>query len=267
MLEGREKEVLTYAARLRGRAMTNLAAMTDRLIEVTGLDATDLRLRARYMREAGLQPAAPKGGRPGRKPKPQIEAIHAVILMLGSLAGGPQLRAPEAVRTLWARPLSYQKITRRDPDDGTTEEGLYSPYQDRKHLTFGGALLILMEEATKAIGPAQKLKFQSSDFAGIAVTQGDLQGQIHYVHRLEFFTSSSEQHSFAPNRRAPVTIISSVDPVLFLELGEVVAEARREAIRLGITIPTRDAWRALGIEPPPDASPALGAIQSSPRTS
>jgi hypothetical protein len=173
--------------------------------------------------------------------------------MLGSLAGGAQLRVPEAVRTLWARPLSCQRITQREPG-GPTEEGLYAPFHDRKHLTFGGALLILMEEATTAIRPAQQLKFQSSAFLGIGIVQGVLQGHIRYVDRLEFFANPDEQHLFVPNRRAPATVTSSVNSTLFLELGGVVAEARLETARLGTTIPTQDAWRALGIEPPPEAS-------------
>src|SRR5690242_20531461 len=122
-------------------SMTNLMALTDRLIEATGLDGADVRLRARYLREAGLLPNAPRGSR-SRSSAPQIEALHATLLLLGCLAAGPQLRAPEAVRALWALPMAAQSGLLQRHDQTVEQRPAYAT--QGMGLSFGQVLLSFM---------------------------------------------------------------------------------------------------------------------------
>lgn len=233
--------------------MTNVMALTDRLIEASGLDAADVRLRARYLREAGLLPNAPKGGRPGRKAPPQIETVHAVILLLGCLATGPQMRTPEAVKALWALPMAAQAGILKHHDQ-TVEQG---PAHANKGmgLSFGQVLLSF---TGLAASPDQDPKLFMAAFEQVVVVPSRPQGRIHYPDRAEYFISPGEP-SFS-RYRAPVETMTIAPPFIFLELAEIVIESRRQAAQLGIAIPWQEAWRALGFEPPREMFPQMPLV-------
>jgi hypothetical protein len=227
--------------------MANVTVLTDRLIEASGLDGADVRLRARYLREAGLLPTLPRGGRGGRSTAPQIEIVHAVVLLLGCLAAGPQLRAPEAVRALWALPMAAQSnLLKRH--ERTVEQGQIYGHKGTG-LSFGQVLLWFVETATKPDQHEMLLAL----FETVRVLQSRPQGRIYYPDRVEYFIDPNEP-PFS-RYRAPMETMTFATPAVFLELAEVVMQSRREAARLGIPIPWQEAWRALGFDPPPHMFP------------
>lgn len=202
--------------------MTNVMILTDRFIEASGVDAADMRLRARYLREANLLPNTPKGGRYGRLKPAQIETVHATILLIASLVGGPQIRVADSVRDLWNLPLVYSL----------------------KQISFGNKMMHFMEMAcnshSRIILPTvlKHLNIaQTHPFASI----------LYHDRGTEYFTPPDIDP--VSRYRAPVSTLALAGPEIFLELGEIVIQGRATSKMMGISIPVEESRQALGLIP------------------
>lgn len=188
-----------------------------RLVDVSGIDPIDMNQRVRYCKAAGILPTKPRGPR-SQGYDPQVESVHAVVMLLAATSGGPQTRSPEAVRTLWRLP--YAETT------GKSKSG-----RRGRPITFGRQLLMMMDNAAT---PALRAGFAES-FKVINVAHGTPYASVMY------WDGSAEQFSPTgappPSRgRAPISTLALAGPEVFLELGEIVMASRAEAKRLGVNI-------------------------------
>ncbi len=187
------------------------ATLADCLIAAAELDPADVRLRARYLREAELLPDTPRGRR-AHQPAPQIDDVHAAVLLLGCLDRGTQLHVHAAVRRLWNMPAA--------------EEGLLFPPIAE---TFGEAVRILIDQAA----------------AGDSLAT--LQSVLVFAHggaRIEF-AGRADAFGKPETGRTRISVASEAPRELLLVLGELVARSRDLARAGGITIDSSGMRHAL----------------------
>jgi hypothetical protein len=204
----------------------SITLLIDWIIAATGLTESDVRLIARYLREAGMLPKA------SRQNLPQIESVHAAILLLANMVGGPQLRVADTVRRLWAMPLAYtEKPGAAVP--GTSDD-----------LTFGQRILQYIEDAADE----DRSKDFAKRFHALNVSQRHPYAAImHQNGQTEHFIDPNTPPM--PKHRAPISAVSIAGPDVLVELAKPVVSSRAEAGRMGVTIPVAEAWKALGSAP------------------
>ena len=131
-----------------------------------GANSTDTRVRVRLEREAGLLPDR------GRKSDtPQIEAVHAVVVLLGHMAGGPQVDVVRRIKALWSLPFfHYQTIKLASPflalSTARTPEPSH-PAPQFCNLTFGATLTAIVDGAARGGVPPREI---TSAFTQIEVS-------------------------------------------------------------------------------------------------
>jgi hypothetical protein len=90
--------------------MTTATRASEAIAFQTGLSAEDIRARVRYLRLAGLI----KGGATG-KSAPDLDEVEALLLLLGGLSQGPQVKTSEFVKSIFS--LRHQRTDRVDVHD------------------------------------------------------------------------------------------------------------------------------------------------------
>lgn len=96
------------------RAAATVTNFCTQIASATGLAAEDLRVRCKYMREAGMLPQSARGR--GATPATTKEAVN---ILLAALGGGMQSRSPELVKALWHLRYSHtDQVTRTINDAG-----------------------------------------------------------------------------------------------------------------------------------------------------
>jgi hypothetical protein len=222
----------------------NIIRLVDTLGGATP-DPRDVQLRARYCREEELLPKSAKN-----PAAPQVETVHAVVLLLAVLAAGTQVGAPVAVRKLWSLPGDAGQVGRQIAD----------VFPGRPLKTFGGMLAGFLELMIDGhMNPVPGKVIRTGGFREIAVWRDRLFGFIADNQGLrKFYEPDSDAPDPVPSRQ--IDTITTCPEWVLGRLAGLVAQSRMEARRLNVTIPTADTWRALGVErlePPSEASPSL----------
>lgn len=130
------------------RAAATVTRFCEQIASATGLAAEDLRVRCKYMREAGMLPQSARGR--GATPATTYEAVK---ILLAALGGGMQNRSPELVGALWT--LRYERTDQitRTINDGGAEITARQPIRPHpelernlENLNFGAALCVAIDE-------------------------------------------------------------------------------------------------------------------------
>ena len=230
--------------------MTDTAALADCLASHGGLDSADVKLRLRYMREAGILPNAPVG-RKGRNKLPQIEAVHAAAALVACVAHGPQIHAAAIVRERWWAPLWRREIgSGHALAAGTAlviDGALPLP-------CFGEALIDLIE--FMAADPSYVPKPDT----GLEMMPGN-QSRLRYEAvpggnpaHTDIFLGASSHPAILLNPSHVVTR-TSVPAGLLQSLARFVMLCREGARQQGVTIETAEAFEALRFPPEMPAMP------------
>ena len=226
--------------------MTTTPHLIDRMADRCGRDPADVRLRGRYLREAGMLPAAPTG-RKARRQLPQIDAVHAAAILLANMSRAPQLHAPAEVRSLWWAPL-----TRRERPSSQIGTGEPLPFETT--VCLGEAIVSLIERAVAGIEEAEASpdyahgmgvpSFTSSDRHICLMPDGAVYVRDGEV--IDIFCSVARAVGLATTANKSAIISSTyATSWLLLDLADFVYMCRRHAIELGVKINSEQALRAL----------------------
>ncbi len=234
--------------------MPNIGQLGENFVQGTAAPSADLRIRMRYLREGDLLPASAR-----KADHPQVESVHAVIVLLAYLVGGPQLGVAERVKALWRlsrRP--YQSGKSRSPFVALSAGSLpLSPGWEGKLglLTFGAALTALVEMACKPDADIRELQgfypqIEASHDVGFAVIRTG-EGLLEDA----WYEDSGLRRQWPSPliSAAPSVSMTTMSSAILIVLRDQVRESRRMAKKLGVTIPTAEAYKALGYEPPGSA--------------
>jgi hypothetical protein len=225
--------------------------LIDQLSYCGGLEVTDVRTRARYLREAGILPPSAKGR------TPQVESIHAAILLLACVAHQHQTHALAAVRALWPL-VSGAQVGKYFDHEGRAVH--YAHASRRAPMPFGPTVYGMIQAAAKQSENCSQTPVPWCE--NISVQRGAPTAAVRYKDRTDFF-----EGDHPPPRKGLAAFVEPCAQIRFdatipwgaLQwLGRLVSESREQAHKLGIKIDSDSAWRALGYEPtPPDGQTSL----------
>ncbi len=85
--------------------MFDADALNKTTILSGGADPIDMAARLKFCKAAKLVPAKIRTPRADER-DPQVEAVHAVVILLAAMIGGPQTRTPTSVVNLWRLPFA-----------------------------------------------------------------------------------------------------------------------------------------------------------------
>ena len=231
--------------------MPNIGQLGENFVKATAAPSADLRIRMRYLREGDLLPPSAR-----KADHPQVETVHAVIVLLAYLVGGPQLGVAERVKALWRLPRRpYQSGKSMSPFVALSAGNLpLSPRSEGKlgFLTFGAAVTALVEMACEPEADIRELQgyypqIESSHDVGFAVIRTD-KGSLEDAWYED--PGLRRQWPSPLISAAPSVSMTTMSSAVLIVLRDQVRESRRVAKRIGITIPTAEAYKALGYEPP-----------------
>lgn len=98
------------------RAAATVTRFCEQIATATGLAADDLRVRAKYLREAGMLPQSGRGR--GATPATTWEAVR---ILLAALGGGMQNRSPNMVAAIWQLKYSHSDHVTRTVNEAGVE--------------------------------------------------------------------------------------------------------------------------------------------------
>ncbi len=249
--------------------MANVAQLADRIVEATGFDGADVRVRARNLRENDILPTSSR-----RRGEGDVEVWHAVALFLGCMAGGPQTQVVQAVRTLFLLPRSREDRTDTLFSDDTGllvqrrvwwtapegHDGIWPP-------PLGYTLCELVELACNP--QTRETVLRSIErirvFRNLRLAQIDRCGMGNIGPTLETYAAAPEEWLAAEERirRAPVFNLTVVSGQILLELADVVLHTRAERRRANLPpVSFDDVRRALGLPAPENPSGGPGGTGS-----
>lgn len=229
--------------------MSKVGDLIDTMAGITH-DRTDVMIRARNLRAIRVIPHAARrwGG-------PQIETVHVVSLLLAVLKAGPQVDTAQAVLDLWHL-RGWSSTLSTGQESNVQAVG----FADSRFLTFGQVVADLMEIGASN-DPAERGALPSL-FSRISVLRDYSSAQIAYPGgRIDYF----QRDDYIPTLESVVSTATSAGPVTIAALSDLVRTSRIEALRLSVTIPTEEAYRALGLLPPgsPGSPARIPGIDSS----
>lgn len=194
------------------RTAATVTRFCEQIATATGLAADDLRVRAKYLREAGM---LPQSGR-GRGATPATTADAAKIL-LAALGGGMQNRSPQTVAALWQLKYSDSDRLLRFGDDTRREP--FQPHPDLERnlasLNFGALVCFVIDECRTRGGREGVL----SEIASIHVWQSGESAMIETKNGIRYWLRRpiTAQSPAAAIAMAPVTMMASL-PIVALAL-------------------------------------------------
>jgi hypothetical protein len=237
---------------------TSVLQMVDASISVIQ-DGPRARALQKYLQKAGMLPSQARV-----HGFPQVEAVHAAIWALAILVGGRQTHVARAVQFAWVLPTREPQGWRHPALQDFSARTLARHANPGEAIaSFGEVLCLLISIA--AASP-EGWAWVKDTFSEIKVWAD---GQVASLRRRE----GSEEHYQAvqmrmrasPDGQGPLIQTFTLARIEFLlALADMVARTRRDAARLGITVPVHEAYRALGVEPPPpppssSSDPASGS--------
>ena len=202
--------------------MATVNQLIEQVIYFGGFEAPEVRTRARYLREAAILPASAKGQ------TPQVEAVHAAVLILCWAAHRHQLHAVAALRVLW-------HLT------------------DADGRMFGPTIVSLIDWAAVHAG-GETLPVPPQPCDEVIVRQGEPYAFITGpgARHSDFGAGPPLTNKLMGSYRPPPPPgqqprLDAVIPWSTLQwLGLLVHHSREQAAALGIQIDTADTWTALG---------------------
>ena len=216
--------------------MPNLGVLTDTVGMLTG-DRRDITIRARYLREKKILSTFAK-----RTTIPQIETVYAVSLLFAALKAGPQVDSVRAVMELWHLPGYATQFPSH-----SAEVQPPVPFADI-NFTFGQFVASFIEQA--ASSDKIQREWLARSFSTIAVARDIPFAQIMYpdgrIHYFEALQATSVRLNIP---KSIIRTATSAGVATIEILGDLVRRSRQDAERLGITIPTEDAYHVLGLLP------------------
>jgi hypothetical protein len=233
-------------------ALPTITDLTDHLISSSGLDGPRVRACGRYLREAGILPVSTK------RHIPQVEAVHAAVLVIACMAHEHQLHAVQALRDMWNLPHYVA-----DPTELLAAQNDSPPWAS----TFGQAVTAIIDAYAR--GSA----IEQDNLSEIRIRQGFASAEVIQAGRYQFYREPDPRLRSRP-RADHFRTVAEI-PFLGLSwLGELVATSRSQAAKLGLEIETASTLRALeppqsapptpGLKPGEDASARISASPSSP---
>lgn len=238
--------------------MSTFADIDRYFTEETGFDPVEIQTLGRYARKENFRSGT------SRKGLPQVETVHGVFELLKLMVGGRQVNATENARALFWLP-AYAIQRSPDPDRGGALNGVGQAYED---LPFGPQLMWFVEQAISPI-PEERDGFDKL-FEYVSAWEGRRRASIQYTHptpRIAYYQAplGAEVRRPLDKFAAPMERLTVVPRALIGGIAQLVAHSRREAQRLGVSIPTDDIWRALGPDPARSSSapPAPTGAQKS----
>ncbi len=189
------------------------------MIRLSGRDPKHVSAIDRYLREAQMLTNEP-AGRKGVSHPPTIETVHAAVLLVACMAEGPRLHVVEQVKAYW-------------------HASLYKPEIDAGR-TFGPDLTTVFEAAVGRLAVRHTGAMFTQTLKGVSITPG-LSARIQQIGR--DFTYRIADRDLDDG--LGIGSIHYAQPFLIEGLAEVVWASRHQAEKLGVTIDTDTAWRAL----------------------
>lgn len=197
-------------------------------------DTSDVLARGRYLRDGKILPKSKR-----RKTPFEVDTVHAVSLLLAVLKAGPQLDSAQAVIELWHMPGAGVLST--DPKKPST------PFPDK--LTFGQHVARLVDTFA-ASDTWGKMSF-SQVFSRIEVMRSFPSASIVFPNgTIYHFEVPADSFSWQNTLQNAIKTVTFCDVTSVQTLGSLVIHSRQAAARLGVSIPTADAYEAIGLSPP-----------------
>jgi hypothetical protein len=233
-LATREARIYLSPRRL-GKAMsTTLNDLADCLVHA-GVDGKHVRTIKRYLHEAGILPPTARSNRA------QIEAVHAVALLVGCVVHEHQIHAVEATLTAWRLRETASSERHEDPSGNL----LHRAANVRLGATtFGRTLTGIVSDTAAALLDSRS---PSELCSQVFVWRGSAYAQIQFQDRLQdyrlHFRGTRLRYLAPPTDRIAVT--AKIPWKTLLSLARLVAASRQLAVERGITIEQDSTWAAL----------------------